>query len=321
MQTDTQTPTNTLTLDAPELSLSDYRTLREGRELAPSVDATPSDDTPADAVDADAAAADPANGGGSPNPEDSDKQDKKKKGEESLNFRFSELTGKIKTLEAQLAAKNTPPAVDPAKPAAEPAKPAAVTPDPSDPEPDPSKVSDYTEWQKSYIKWELRQNQRAEAARVKADANKAEAKNKADAWQAQVSEASKSEEMKDFATVAQNPDLPVTTTMAQAITSSEIGTKVLYHLGKNPDEAARIAKLSPVAQVRAIGKIEASLEASAAAAAAASESSTNKTVVSKAPAPIRPVGGGSGASSNPLKSIDTMSQAEYRAYRESGKLR
>lgn len=45
--------------------------------------------------------------------------------------------------------------------------------------------------------------------------------------------------------------------MADAIKESEVGPEVAYHLAKNPDEARRIAALSPSAQIRAIGRLEA----------------------------------------------------------------
>ena len=84
----------------------------------------------------------------------------------------------------------------------------------------------------------------------------------------------------DYDAIAKNDDLPVTTVMANAIVESEIGPDVLYWLGTNPREARRIAQLSPVSQVREIGKIEASLNNNTSPARKASS----------APDPIRPVG-------------------------------
>lgn len=82
----------------------------------------------------------------------------------------------------------------------------------------------------------------------------------------------------DFEMVAYNPELPVTEAMAQAIQASEIGPDVLYHLGTNPKEAARISRLNPILQAREIGKIEAQLGAAP---------PVKRT--SNAPAPIAPV--------------------------------
>jgi len=82
----------------------------------------------------------------------------------------------------------------------------------------------------------------------------------------------------DFDQVAYNENLPVTEVMAQGISASEVGPDILYWLGSNPNEAARIARLSPVLQAKEIGKIEATL---------ASNPPVRKT--STAPAPIDPV--------------------------------
>ena len=84
----------------------------------------------------------------------------------------------------------------------------------------------------------------------------------------------------DFEDVAYNPDLRITPAMAEVIKESEVGPELAYHLGKNPKEAARIADLSPLAQAREIGKIEASLVATP---------PTGKKA-SSAPEPIKPVG-------------------------------
>lgn len=87
----------------------------------------------------------------------------------------------------------------------------------------------------------------------------------------------------------------------RAIVESEVGPQVLYHLAKNPDEAERIADLSPVRQVAELGKLEAKMPAVA-----------RKT--STAPAPIKPVASGRTASHG-LSEND--SQAEYEAKRKT----
>ena len=82
----------------------------------------------------------------------------------------------------------------------------------------------------------------------------------------------------DFEQVAYNPNLPITTVMAQSIQASDNGPEVAYHLGANPREAERISRLSPIMQAKEIGKIEAQLTANP---------PIKKT--SNAPAPISPV--------------------------------
>lgn len=315
METQTITPqTPALTLDSADLSQADYRALREGREVPKPVEVEPS--SPA----ADAATLTPAEtaveDGTEPNSEETPKQEPKPKGDK-LAGRFSELTAQIRELKTQLAAKSG--AVEASKIEVKPAavETPVIPPDPKDPEPDASKFDNYTDWQKAWMRWDRRQESRAEVVARAAAEQQTAAAAKASTWNEKVTAASA--EMADFAEVAQNPDLPVTPVMGEAILDSELGPKILYHLGQNPTEAARIAKLSPVAQVREITKLEAMLSPET-AKPADEKPQTKSTTVSKAPAPIRPVAGGASAS-NPVKSIDSMSQAEYRAYRESGRIR
>ena len=108
----------------------------------------------------------------------------------------------------------------------------------------------------------------------------------------------------DFEQVAYNPNLPVTDVMAQTIQASEIGPEVIYFLGSNPKEAARISRLSPILQAREIGKIEANL---------ASNPPVKKT--SSAPAPIAPVAarttGGASYDTTDPRSLKTMTTSEW----------
>lgn len=85
----------------------------------------------------------------------------------------------------------------------------------------------------------------------------------------------------DFDTITRNPKLDLTTSMLNAAQGSEVGAKIIYHLGKNLKDATRIAKLSRTAQVMEIGKLE--------------ERILNPTKNKKptgAPPPIKPTSGG-----------------------------
>lgn len=82
----------------------------------------------------------------------------------------------------------------------------------------------------------------------------------------------------DFDQVAYNPNLRITEVMAETIRASEVGPELAYHLGSNPKEAERIARLSPYLQAKEIGRIEAKLS---------DAPPVKKT--SSAPAPIKPV--------------------------------
>ena len=108
----------------------------------------------------------------------------------------------------------------------------------------------------------------------------------------------------DFEQVAYNPKLPITDAMAQTIQSSDIGPDMAYYLGTNPKEAERISRLSPLAQAKELGKIEAKL-------------SDNPPVkkTSNAPAPIAPVTarttGSSTFDTTDPRSIKSMSTSEW----------
>lgn len=107
----------------------------------------------------------------------------------------------------------------------------------------------------------------------------------------------------DYDTVVHN-DLPVSVVMGDAILGSDAPTLIMYHLGKNPDEARRISNLSPLDAAREIGRIEARLTAPKA-----------RTETS-APAPVNPVRPGGVAGRNP----ENMSFAQYAAARRAGKI-
>ena len=108
----------------------------------------------------------------------------------------------------------------------------------------------------------------------------------------------------DFEQVAYNPSLPVTDVMAQSIQASDTGPDIIYWLGTNPKEAARISNLPPILQAKEIGKIEARL---------AADPPVKKT--STAPAPIAPVTARSTSSpaydTTDPRSLKTMSTSDW----------
>jgi hypothetical protein len=85
--------------------------------------------------------------------------------------------------------------------------------------------------------------------------------------------------------------VPISDTVGRVLAESETGPQVAYWLGKNPAEAQRISGLPPAAQLVAIGRIEARLEAA---------KSAPKPTVSKAPEPLTPLRGRATPSANSL---------------------
>lgn len=111
-------------------------------------------------------------------------------------------------------------------------------------------------------------------------------------------------EMPDFEEVITSSDVPMTQPMEQAILESEIGPKLAYYLANNPEEAEKIAAMSPIGAIRTLGRIEERL-----ATAKPEVKPTN------APAPIKPLGSRATVAKDPGK----MSDAEYEKWRKSGK--
>jgi len=89
--------------------------------------------------------------------------------------------------------------------------------------------------------------------------------------------------------------------MADVLDLSEQGPQILYHLGKNPEEAMRIARLPPAHAALEIGRLEAKL------------SLPQAKTVTQAPPPIRPLSGGSGSA---IVDPDKMTTTEWRQWRE-----
>lgn len=117
------------------------------------------------------------------------------------------------------------------------------------------------------------------------------------------------EKYPDYKAVAESPDVTVSMPMAHAIMTSEHGPEIAYHLGKNPQEAARIASLQPVQQLVEVGLIVAKLTAPAPAPAAPAP----KPAVSAAPKPIKPL---ESKSDTHVKTPDEESMEEYAARRK-----
>lgn len=104
------------------------------------------------------------------------------------------------------------------------------------------------------------------------------------------------------ALIASGAEIPFTLAMFEAISVSEQPAQLADHLGRNPDEAKRIASLTDARQGVELARLEARL--------ASQPRTTN------APAPPNTVGGRAIASSDPTN----MTFEQYKAARESGRI-
>lgn len=113
------------------------------------------------------------------------------------------------------------------------------------------------------------------------------------------------EKYEDFEEVVTDDSVKITPVMRDAIFELDdqaIQADVAYYLGKNPKEALRISRLSPIRQIAEIGKLEMKLS---------STPSPSKRP-SAAPAPITPVSGGNTASDEIQETEDFKSFLKKR---------
>ena len=134
--------------------------------------------------------------------------------------------------------------------------------------------------------------------RQSAEREAAERKKTADSWQKRMAAATV--EIPDFEEVLASSDVPMTPPMQQAIMESDLGPKLAYHLATNPEEAEKIARMTPIGAVRALTLIE--------------EGFKKPVAVSKATPPITPVG----SKATSIKSLlDTKDYDEFSKRREA----
>lgn len=133
----------------------------------------------------------------------------------------------------------------------------------------------------------------------------AEAERKAQEAQSRVltswqdKQAAAADKYADFEEVVGGSDAPVTPSMSQAIVESDHGADIAYYLAQHPDEARRIAQLSPIRQVAEVGKLEIKVSA------------PPPKQVTQAPPPIVPAGSKAKAEKDPSQ----MTDAEFAQWR------
>lgn len=162
------------------------------------------------------------------------------------------------------------------------------------PRPEAKDFDTYDAYMVDLTRWTIAQEREADAQKRAQDTRQAADSAAVRSHVERVEAAKKKPEMADFdEVIADAKDLPISRGMHDAIVTSEKGPEIAYQLAKNPDEARRIAALSPVRQIAELGKIEAAIEAKA----SADQSADKKPPAEKKPLPkpAANVGGGSGA--------------------------
>lgn len=156
---------------------------------------------------------------------------------------------------------------------------------------------DQAKYQREWYEWRRTQEQREEQARKTEEAKRARIQTYAE------KEAAFAAETPDYEQVAKAPHVPITQEMADLILEADNPPAIAYYLGKNLEEAASIAQMTPIAAARAIGRIEAKLSAPA----TVQTPPAAPKPVTRAPAPVTTL---NGAPSVP-RSYEGMSMKEY----------
>ena len=243
----------------------------------------------------------------------------RKEAEERARIADERLTQALAALEKVSAKAVDVPGVDPQAAESGPARPAR---------------SDYpsTElWEEALIDyadqkatWSARKEIRAaqEQAQQEAESRVQEEQQRVsrEAYQARIAKVT--ERYPDFKEVAETPDVQVSMPMVHEIINSENGPDLQYYLGKNPDEAKRIADMTMTLRNPQTGQLEVVPNVVAQIAEmrvlsyklANSTPQSTKPTVSNAPRPIKPITASSEKASKPLESL---SMEEYAARRKA----
>jgi hypothetical protein len=110
------------------------------------------------------------------------------------------------------------------------------------------------------------------------------------------------------AIVEAGKDLPLTRPMQDAVLNSDAGPALMFYLCQNPEECDQLAQMHPMAAIKEMGKLEARLET-----AQSTGPVSMAKPITRAPRPIKPVGGGVTTSSVPM---DQMSYQDFKRARE-----
>lgn len=195
-----------------------------------------------------------------------------------------------------------------------------------DPKPKASEFTDAFEYAEKLSDWSARNAAKeALAKRDKEEFEKSQHKQKEqfiEQWETRV--AATKAEIPDYEDVVGSSDLSVSDPVKDAITYSEIGPRILFHLADNPDLVEKINKMkTPIDQIKAIHKLEARLEDATLVAKKTETKEKIVPVISKALPPITPL---KSSAAPPEDLIDhkgnvKVDYATYKAKRLSGEIK
>jgi hypothetical protein len=250
-------------------------------------------------------------------------EEKKPSKKEKLNARFKELTDARKEAEAKAAEKEAEAkAIREEKAALErernelKAKYEPPKTDELGAKPELAQFNTAADYEKAMEDWT---QDKVRIERTAAEKQEREAKRAAEvkkAWDENLKAAKA--QFDDYVEVIQASEVMLSEEAKEAIFESELGPKMLYHFAKNPEEAKKLTELTVDKMLKAIGRLEAKL---------GDKPQTPPDVkvadLSKAPAPISPLKGGTAAVGT-LNGYDevpkNMSYDDWKKRRLAGKI-
>lgn len=168
-------------------------------------------------------------------------------------------------------------------------------------------VEAVTDWKLKKVEEERNQKERLTQA-------KSEFQVQVEQFQAKVAEFSKTQE--DFGEVVDDAsDVVLTPGLQESILSSDLGPQVMYELALNKTELSRINGLTPLAQAREIGKLEARISQRLESESSSVEKPRHK-LTTKAPPPPKPISGKSDKATKRSIYDPELSQSEFERLRE-----
>ena len=180
-------------------------------------------------------------------------------------------------------------------------------------EPQPSDYQDAFEYAKDLAKYEAKRMIQAEK-QAEAQAKAQEAQQKVlSTWTERINEAK--QELPDYDEMIASSDVVIHDVIRDAILESDVGPRILYHLAENEDFAKKFAGMPLPQALKELGKLESKYTPSEEKAVAVRKS--------KAPPPINPIKGTSGAIDTPIndKGEFTGTIQQWKEMRKSGKIR
>ena len=207
--------------------------------------------------------------------------------------RASELEARLKDLESQLKPKQ-----------AEEGKPR------------PEQYSDAFEFNEALTEYKI--NQRIEQITKDAEQAKLQEQKLSQAKTFAEREQAVRAELTDYDEIIASSDVMISDQVKDAILSSDIGPRIIYHLAENPEFAEKLKSMSMINALKEIGKLEARFEKSPEGKAEA-----KAVEVSKAPRPISPLKSMSASGEVPMDSNGNFNGSfrQYREMRKQGKIR